>query len=114
VSTHPEAGDIDPEVAADLLRGCHTRRLDREGIPMVIALVDERRATSPSPDERTRLEGATYAALLGRYADLLTPEPVFRHADEAALITALQVLAYAHFTSPGVAAPPAGTPEAGL
>jgi hypothetical protein len=112
VSTQPEVGDVDPVVAADLLRGCHTRRLDREGIPMVIALVDERRPTSVSANERTRLEGAGYAALLGRYAEVLTPEPVFRHVDEAALITVLQVLAYAHFRDPGVRGPQA-TPGAG-
>jgi hypothetical protein len=88
---------IDSETAHALLRECHTRRLDREGIPMVLAMVDERGPTAARSDPLAHAEGARYAGLLGQYADLLVPEPVFRHADEGAVITALQVLAYRHF-----------------
>lgn len=85
------------EAAHELLRACHSRRLDREGIPMVLALVDERRPTTPSADERARADGAAYADLLGSYAEILVPDGVFRPTDEGGLITALQVLAFAHF-----------------
>jgi hypothetical protein len=90
---------IDAEAAATLLRSCHSRRLDREGIPMVVVLADERGETVVCADERARNEGAAYADLLEAYAEVLTPNTVFRPDDEGALITVLQVLAYAHFQS---------------
>ena len=83
--------------AQEILRACHERRLDREGVPMFLALVDERRPTAPSTSAMVRAEGAVQADLLGRYAELLTPEPYFRQDDEGTLITALQALSYAHF-----------------
>ena len=89
--------DVAADEAHRLLRECHTRRLDREGIPMVLALVDERGALPASASETTRAEGERYADLLGQYAEILVPQPVFRPDDEGGLITALQVLAYAHF-----------------
>jgi hypothetical protein len=95
-----QARQIDATVAADLLRSCHTRRLDREGIPMVLSLVDERGATAASADARTRRDGEHLAELLGAYAEVLTPGTVFRPDDEGALITVLQVLAYAHLAAP--------------
>jgi len=88
---------IDATAAHDLLRECHTRRLDREGIPMVLALVDERDAMPRMMSPQSHAEGAVYADLLGEYATLLTPTEVFRRADEGAVIVAMQVLAYAHF-----------------
>lgn len=89
--------------ARTLLRECHTRRLDREGIPMVLALVDERGTFQVAEDAASRAEGARYAGLLGAYTDLLTPSSVFREDDEGGLITALQVLAYRHFEPEGSA-----------
>jgi hypothetical protein len=86
-----------PERARELLRDCHGRRLDREGIPMVLALADESRPVADRAGNRTDPEGAEYADLLGAYADLLVPSDILRHDDEAAVITALQVLAYGHF-----------------
>lgn len=88
---------VDPASAHDLLRACHTRRLDREGIPMVLALVDERGDLPPRSDEQSHVDGRRYADLLGAYGDILVPEPTFRPTDEGVLITALQVLAAAHF-----------------
>jgi hypothetical protein len=104
--------DIDSATAAMLLRSCHSRRLDREGIPMIVALADERHPTATSGDDRTRYDGRRYGDLLGTYAELLTPSSVFRPDDEGALITVLQVLAYAHFPSPSdpLAPPPATEP----
>lgn len=89
----------EPTVASarTLLRECHTRRLDREGIPMVLALVDERQPLRISDDAASRREGERYAALLGTYTDLLTPASVFPDDDEGGVITAMQVLAYRHF-----------------
>jgi hypothetical protein len=88
---------IDSSSAHALLRECHSRRLDREGIPMVLAMVDERGPTAARSDAQARDEGERFADLLGQYAGLLVPEPVFRHDDEGAVITALQVLAHRHF-----------------
>lgn len=87
---------IDTAVAHHLLRDCHTRQLDREGIPMVLALVDER-GTMPQGTDQSRTEGTQYADLLGVYAELVVPAPAFRATDEGGLITAMQILAYAHF-----------------
>ena len=98
---------IDAEVAATLLRSCHSRRLDREGIPMILELSDERDGAVVATGDAARKEGAAYADLLEAYAQVLTPASAFRPDDEGALITVLQVLAYASFTSPDhVAAPP--------
>ncbi len=108
----PDTGHaIDPDQANALLRACHTRRLDREGIPMVLALVDERHETVPSSNDRTRADGTTLADLLGAYADILVPPPIFRPDDEGALITAMQVLAYAHFSGSAEPDPGLGATE---
>jgi hypothetical protein len=85
------------EQAATLLRECHSRRLDREGIPMVLALVDERRPLRIAEDAVSRAEGAVYADLLAAYTELLTPSSVFAEDDEGGVITAMQVVAYRHF-----------------
>lgn len=86
-----------PEEARTLLRECHSRRLDREGIPMVLALVDERRPITIAQDALSRAEGGRYAELLEAYTELLTPTSVFAEDDEGGVITAMQVLAYHHF-----------------
>ncbi len=88
---------VEASTASDLLRSCHDRRLDTEGIPMVVALVDERRAAAAAASEPALREGEHLADLLDTYARLLVPEPDFRPGDEGSLITALQVLSYAHF-----------------
>jgi len=99
----------DVEHAYRLLRNCHDRRLEREGIPMVLALVDEREgALHIADDSPARVEGEQYADLLARYSGLLTPTEVFDEGDEGGLITAMQVLAYEHFAPGGAPAGKAG------
>ena len=89
------AGDI-----LGLMRACHERRLEREGIPMVLGLADERGAIPAATDAAQLAEGAALADVLDRYADALVP--FARPGDEGAVITAMQVLAYTHF-APGAA-----------
>lgn len=84
------AGDI-----TGLMRACHDRRLEREGIPMVLGLADERGPIPVNVDERQLVEGARFAAVFDRYSDALVP--FARVDDEGAVITAMQVLAYTHF-----------------
>lgn len=101
-----EAGDI-----VGLLRACHDRRLEREGIPMVLGFVDERRSIPANSDPEQLREGATFADVFDRYSAALVP--FARVDDEGAVITAMQVLAYTHF-APGAAPisdPPAGPSE---
>jgi hypothetical protein len=91
------AHEVDVDAARTLLRECHTRRLDREGVPMVLALVDERGSLPVSDDTQSRADGHRYAELLTAYTEALVPSTQFRPEDEGGLITAMQVLAYAHF-----------------
>jgi hypothetical protein len=101
----PMSESVPPTLAEarNLLRECHTRRLDREGIPMVLALVDERGTLEVAEGAASRGEGARYADLLGAYTELLTPPDVFAEDDEGGVITAMQVLAYRHFEPEGSA-----------
>ena len=89
-----EAGDI-----VGLMRACHDRRLEREGIPMVLGFVDERGPIPPA-DGAQRDEGAAFAEVFDRDSAGLVPWS--RDDDEGAVITAMQVLAYTHF-APGAA-----------
>ena len=93
------AGDI-----VGLMRACHDRRLEREGIPMVLGIFDERRSIPVAPTQVQQAEGEAYARLFDEYASALVPWA--RSDDEGAVITAMQVVAYTHF-APG-AAPLAG------
>ena len=93
------ASDLPDKSPMTLLRECEQRQLEREGVPMVLALVDERGKTVPSQNDLTLAEGRAYAELLDRYRRALVPSTAFRSGDEGALITALVVLAYAHFLS---------------
>ncbi len=92
-----------PEPVADprqVLTDAGERALEREGIPMFLALqsVEPR----PAREEPVRAEGAGLAALLGHYRMALAPEA----ADDAepALIDVLQVMAVSHFTPQAPAA----------
>lgn len=95
-ATGTTADGPERDAATALLRACHARRLEREGVPMILALVDERGENTESTDPQTRADGAAYADLLSRYAGLLTPTTAFRPDDEGSLITILQVVAFAH------------------
>lgn len=90
-----EAGDI-----VGLMRACHDRRLEREGIPMVLGLADERGSIPESTSSAQLAEGAAFADVFDRYSAALVPWA--RDDDEGAVITAMQVLAYTHF-APGAA-----------
>lgn len=85
-----EAGDV-----IGLMRACHDRRLEREGIPMVLGLADERRPLPANGDPAQVAEGAAFADVFDRYAAALVPWA--RNDDEGAVITAMQVVAYTHF-----------------
>ncbi|GLI26488.1 hypothetical protein ARHIZOSPH14_07300 [Agromyces rhizosphaerae] len=88
-----EAGDI-----VGLLRACHERRLEREGIPMILGLADER-GTIPASTQTAQLdEAATLLDVSERYHEALVPWA--RDDDEGAVITVMQALAYTHF-APG-------------
>lgn len=87
------AGDI-----VGLMRACHDRRLEREGIPMVLGFADERRAIPVNSNAAQRAEGVAFADVFDRYSAALVP--FARDEDEGAVITAMQVLAYTHF-APG-------------
>lgn len=83
-----------------LMRACHDRRLEREGIPMVLGFADERRPIPVATDPVQLAEGAAYADVFDRYAAALVPWA--RDDDEGAVIAAMQVVAYTHF-APGAA-----------
>lgn len=89
------AGDI-----VGLMRACHDRRLEREGIPMVLGLADERGQIPVAGTPAQRAEGAAFADVFDRYAEALVP--FARPDDEGAVITAMQVVGYTHF-APGAA-----------
>jgi hypothetical protein len=85
---------VSPEEAELAYAG---RLLDRQGIAMVLALVDEAGPDAPVSDERTVADGAAQAALLREYrAALRADSPdddaaavqdviaVFAHADRPA------------------------------
>jgi hypothetical protein len=84
------AGDI-----VGLMRACHDRRLEREGIPMVLGFVDERREIPVNSDAAQLAEGGAFADVFDRYSAALVPWA--RDDDEGAVITAMQVVAYTHF-----------------
>ena len=89
------AGDI-----VGLMRACHDRRLEREGIPMVLGLADERGPIPVNADAAQRAEAQVFLDVFDRYSAALVP--FARDDDEGAVITAMQVLAYTHF-APGAA-----------
>ncbi len=89
------AGDI-----VGLMRACHDRRLEREGIPMVLGFADERAPIPVGAGPEQLAEGRAFLDVFDRYRAALVP--FARDDDEGAVITAMQVLAYTHF-APGAA-----------
>ncbi|MFI7386234.1 hypothetical protein [Streptomyces sp. NPDC049813] len=87
-----------------LLTALGERVLEREGIPMFLALqVPGRAADQPPPAAPGDTEGEELAALLGHYRAVLAPDAP--DDAEPALIDVLQVMGAAHFTPHGPAAP---------
>jgi hypothetical protein len=84
MSPHP-----DPEA---ILADCEQRALEREGIPMFLALED---LTGRFPGAAQTAEGARLAELTGHYAGRLRPDA--EDGDLAALASVITVLARVHF-----------------
>ncbi|MEV0845077.1 hypothetical protein AB0J21_04165 [Streptomyces sp. NPDC049954] len=83
----------DPRALLDTLR---ERVLEREGIPMFLALQTPATTAGPGPGAPADAEGEELAGLLRHYRGALAPEA----ADDAepALIDVLQVMGAAHLT----------------
>lgn len=77
-----------------VLRVCEARALEREGIPMILALEDLREDATVR-DERALAEGPMFAQLLETYRTALRPDASDEDAGE--LGTVIAVLAFAHF-----------------
>ena len=86
-------GDISPELA--LLRECHDRAMEREGIPMVLALVSEVEPIPPVSDAGTLADGGRLAQSMDRVRSALAPSG--RDDDMGHVITVLQATSYADF-----------------
>ncbi|WP_407562862.1 hypothetical protein [Streptomyces sp. 184] len=82
----------DPE---GVLADCDRRALEREGIPMFLALEDLTGALPPVREQDALREGPELAALNRAYADRLRPGAP--DDDLAALASVLTVLARTHF-----------------
>jgi hypothetical protein len=96
VTTPPSIDDL--LAAGDIqgvMRAGHERRLEREGIPMILGLADERGVIPPSTDISTLAAGARLVELVDEYAAALVPWA--RDDDEGAVISVMQVLAMTHF-----------------
>jgi hypothetical protein len=85
------------------LRACQDRVLEREGIPMVLALVSEVGAEPSVSSPAVRAEGERLAAWLDRYRDALIPD--MREDDNGCLISVLQAVSYVEFAGPGTDLP---------
>ncbi len=83
----------DPE---GVLAGCEQRALEREGIPMFLALED---LTGRFPGAADRSDGPELGRITGRYAERLRPGA--DDGDLAALASVLTVVARVHFDEEG-------------
>ena len=82
-----------PDDALALLRESQDRVLEREGIPMVLALFDETAPTTTPPAGRAT--GAELAMLMDDLARALAPTG--RDGDMGRVITVLQAASYLDF-----------------
>jgi hypothetical protein len=78
-----------------LLREAQDRRLESEGIPMVLTLVSEVGAMPDAVAPAVRADGEQLAARLSHYRQALVPTS--RDTDMGCLITALVVASYSDF-----------------
>lgn len=81
-----------------IMRAMNQRELKVENVPMILGLVDERYPIPRGTDAGTRAEGSALRERLERYHHDLVPFAL--PDDEGALITAMTVLAFAHFEPP--------------
>ena len=88
----------EPNHGLSTLRASQDRSFEREGIPMVLALVSE---VGPMPDvvdELARRDGARLAAAMDSYRAALVPTS--RDTDMGCLISVLQAVSYDDFGRP--------------
>jgi hypothetical protein len=78
-----------------LLREAQDRRLESEGIPMVLTLVSEVGGMPDVVSEQVRADGRQLADRLAHYRQALVPTS--RDTDMGCLITALVVASYSDF-----------------
>lgn len=81
----------DPRAAA---AECERRALEREGIPVVLALVDERADPVRCTDQAAKAEGARFAALFETYRAALVPDA--DDHDAAAVYSVVALIGQAH------------------
>lgn len=108
-TSHDDHAELRALAASDplaVMRACHDRRLEREGIPMILGLADER-GRMPEGTPAQREEGAALASVLEGYRDALVPWA--RDDDKGALITAMQVLAVTHLDPAATTTDPTAT-----
>ncbi|RJK94241.1 hypothetical protein [Vallicoccus soli] len=86
---------LDPvaDVAA-VAEDCARREIEREGVPVVLAMPDRREAPVPVVDPRALAEGGRFAALLDAYGEELAPGAA--DDDVAALYAVVEVMGRAH------------------
>ena len=84
--------------ALGTLRACQDRVLEREGIPMVLALVNEVGPPPTVDSAEVRAEGARLAGAVDAYRAALVPSG--RDDDLGCLISVLQAVAFQDFAGP--------------
>lgn len=84
-----------PHADLALLRECQDRVLEREGIPMVLALVSEIGPMPEVSDRPVRADGARLAESMDHFRAALVPTS--RDGDMGCLITVMQATSYADF-----------------
>ncbi|HZZ95814.1 MAG TPA: hypothetical protein VFE19_02275 [Jatrophihabitantaceae bacterium] len=77
------------------LRACQDRVLEREGIPMVLALVSETGAVPAAQAATVQADGQRLAAAIEHYRDELIPD--MRDDDNGCLISIMQAVSYVDF-----------------
>lgn len=88
---------LGPELAT--LRACQDRLLEREGIPMVLALVSEVGPVPAAQSDAVRADGERIAGCMDFYRAALLPG--MRDGDNGCLISVMQAVAYLDFAGPG-------------
>jgi hypothetical protein len=80
------------------LRACQDRVLEREGIPMVLALVSEVGPVPAAQSDTVRADGEQIATCMESYREGLLPG--MRDDDNGCLISVIQAVAYVDFAGP--------------
>lgn len=84
-----------PDAGLALLRECQDRVLEREGIPMVLALVSEVGAMPDVGSSSVRDDGERLATSMDHYRETLLPG--MRDDDMYCVISVLQAVSYDDF-----------------